>query len=157
MASVASEAPNASGGKNGTVMVAAILTIIAAAGGALTGRVLGPRTAQSAPAAAPVKTAAYAEVEIKELPAVIANLAKPEEMRVRMQVAMVYPKAGVENAALLAARINDDIVAYLKTLTLTDIQGPSGLGALREDLNERAAVRSDGKVREIIIETLVVQ
>ena len=70
---------------------------------------------------------------------------------------MVYPKAGVENSNLLAARINDDIIAFLKTLTVVELQGPSGLQALREDLNERAAVRSDGKVREIIIEALVVQ
>ena len=96
-------------------------------------------------------------LSFRELPAIVANLATPEEARVRIQVAMVYPKKGVENVALLAAKINDDIIAFVKTLTVADLQGPSGLQALREDLNERAAVRSEGKVREIIIEALVVQ
>ena len=57
----------------------------------------------------------------------------------------------------MAAQISDDLVAFAKTLTLSQLQGASGLQNLRDDLNERAAVRSQGKVREVVIETLVVQ
>jgi len=42
-------------------------------------------------------------------------------------------------------------------LTIVQLQGGSGLQSLREDLNERVAIRSEGHVRELIIETLVVQ
>ena len=45
----------------------------------------------------------------------------------------------------------------MRTLTLAQIAGASGLQHLREDLNERAAIRSDGRVRELILQTLVVQ
>ena len=38
-----------------------------------------------------------------------------------------------------------------------DIQGVAGLEHLRQDLNERAATRSEGRVRELIIRSLVVQ
>ncbi len=42
-------------------------------------------------------------------------------------------------------------------MTLKQLEGPIGLQAIREDLNERAAIRSEGKVRELVIRTLVVQ
>ena len=70
---------------------------------------------------------------------------------------MVYPKKAVEKPDILAGQVADDIVAYLKTLTGAQIQGASGLQALREDLTDRAVTRSGGKVREVMIENLVVQ
>jgi flagellar FliL protein len=48
-------------------------------------------------------------------------------------------------------------MAYLRTLHLPQLEGASGLQALREDLAERVRLRSGGKVREFVIETLVVQ
>ncbi|MES2029343.1 MAG: flagellar basal body-associated FliL family protein [Pseudomonadota bacterium] len=62
-----------------------------------------------------------------------------------------------EEASIVVARIGEDVAAYLRTLTPTQIEGARGLQYLREDLNERALTRSSGKVRELIIETLVVQ
>ena len=160
MASAAiTDAKGKPAGKGGLIVTVATLTVLAAVGGGLVGKLVA--RSHAAPANATPETAKplpYAgDIEVRELPAIVANLAAPEEARVRIQVAMVYPKKGVENAALLAAKINDDIVAFVKTLTVANLQGPSGLQALREDLNERAAVRSEGKVREIIIEALVVQ
>ncbi len=148
-----------SAGRGGFVITLVTLTVLAAVGGGLVGKLVAhPRAASGATEAATAKPLPYAaDIEVRELPAIVTNLAVPVGARVRMQVAMVLPKAGVENANLLAAKVNDDIIAFLKTLTVTELQGPSGLQALREDLNERAAVRSDGKVREIIIEALVVQ
>ena len=40
---------------------------------------------------------------------------------------------------------------------MPQLEGVRGLQYLREDLNERAILRSDGKVRELIVEGLVVQ
>ena len=161
MAAKATSDAKAKSGKAGFVITVATLTVLAAVGGGLVGKVVAPR-AKAAPVAvadaATTKPLPYAgDIEVRELPPVVTNLARPEEARVRIQVAMVTLKAGVDNPALLAARINDDIIAFLKTLSVADLQGPSGLQGLREDLNERAAVRSGGKVREIIIEALVVQ
>ena len=58
---------------------------------------------------------------------------------------------------MLVARIGEDIVSYLRTVSAAQIEGARGLQYLREDLNERATIRSGGKVRELILETLVVQ
>jgi flagellar protein FliL len=42
-------------------------------------------------------------------------------------------------------------------VTLAEIGGASGLQHLREDLTERAVIRSQGHVHELILQTLVVQ
>ena len=46
-----------------------------------------------------------------------------------------------------AARSAEDILAFLRTISLTQVQGIAGLQNLRLDINERAAIRSNG-VRE---------
>ena len=42
-------------------------------------------------------------------------------------------------------------------MTLTQIEGASGFQHLREDLNERARIRSGGKVRDLVIQALIVE
>ena len=51
----------------------------------------------------------------------------------------------------------DDIVSVLHTMTLAQIEGASGLQHLREDLSARAATRSDGHAKEIVLHSLVVE
>ena len=69
----------------------------------------------------------------------------------------MYEKADAPQIEVLSAKIADDMLAYLRTLTLTQLQGASGLQHLREDLSERAAVRSEGHVKEVMIEMMVIQ
>jgi flagellar FliL protein len=97
------------------------------------------------------------DVGLLDLPPIIANLAEPSNAWVRLQTSIVYDKMKVAKPELLAAKIAQDILAYMKTVTVAQLAGASGLEHLREDLNERASIRSDGHVRELIIETLVVQ
>ena len=82
-------------------------------------------------------------------PPSVTNLADPpERARLRIQVAIVFDKKGIENAELcMAAKISTTIiVAFVKTLDhKPSCKAPSGLQNLREDLNERAAVRSRGQ------------
>lgn len=148
-------------GRFAPIVTVAALTLLAALGGGLSGKMIVARsraasttTATADKAAAPHPSEA---LEILELPPIITNLASPPEARVRLQVAVVFPKHSVEMPSLLAARIADDLVAYVKTLSIGELQGASGLQALREDLTDRAKTRSDGKVRELMIENLVVQ
>ncbi|WP_052763752.1 flagellar basal body-associated FliL family protein [Microvirga massiliensis] len=56
-----------------------------------------------------------------------------------------------------ASEIRQDTLAYLRTVSLAQIQGPSGLLHLREDLNERVQIRSKGAVKELVIQALIVQ
>lgn len=146
--------------KGNLIVTLAALTVLAVVGGGVVGKVLAGRiqaaTPEAPPAAAPAKPYNN-DLEIRELPAIVTNLADPGDTRVRLQVSIVFAKKSVEEPTILMAKINDDLVAFLKTVSLKDLEGASGLQNLREDLNDRAAARSDGKVREVIIETLVLQ
>lgn len=146
-------------GKGGLIIAMAGLTVLAAVGGGLVGKLLLSRLHLPPPVqvAAPVEkpTPYSGETEVKELPPIVTNLADIRKTQVRLQVAIVYTKKAVDNPAVLSARVGDDLVAFLKTLSLAQLQGASGLQNLREDLNERASIRSQGSVREVIIETLV--
>ncbi len=139
-----------------------VLTLAAAGGGALVGRqiVSATRAADDkAPAEAgkPAAAAAAPARALKELTPVVTNLAAPEGAWIRLQAALVFDKADAPAMDLLAPKVGEDVLAFVRTLTLEQIQGASGLEALRDDLNERARLRSDGKVRELLIEMLVVR
>jgi len=58
---------------------------------------------------------------------------------------------------LLAAKIGEDLLAFLRTISPEDIEGPTGFEHLREDLIERARVRSNGRVRDLVIHSFIVE
>ena len=97
------------------------------------------------------------DTTLRELPPIIANLADPATAWVRLQASIVIDSKPGEKPDVMLAQISEDLLGFIKTLSLAQIGGPSGLQHLREDLNERAQIRSQGRVRELIIETLVVQ
>ncbi len=141
------------------VMVA--LTLGAAAAGTGLGLLLGGTPDQNSPGAAKAQGASDmkygGETSLRELPPVIANLAEPSDAWVRVQASIVFDSKAVPNSELIAEKIGEDILGFMRTLSVAQIGGASGLQHLREDLNERAAIRSGGLVRELIIQTLVVQ
>lgn len=94
---------------------------------------------------------------LRKISPVTTNLAAPPNAWIRMEASIVTDKLTEEEGFALTAKVGEDIVSYLRTLTPNQIEGARGLQYLREDLNERAVIRSSGKVRELIIETLVVQ
>jgi flagellar protein FliL len=94
---------------------------------------------------------------IVNLPPVVTNLADPPDAWVRLQAAIVFDTKAVPLPDVLAAQIAEDYLGFLKTLTVAQIGGASGLQHLREDLSERASIRSEGRIRELIIQSLVVQ
>jgi flagellar FliL protein len=96
-------------------------------------------------------------VAIKKMAPVITNLAGSASDWVRLEASIVYRLDQEQNPEVMAAETRQDVLAYLRTLSLAQIQGPSGLLHLREDLNERVRLRSKGIIQEIVLETLIVQ
>jgi flagellar FliL protein len=94
---------------------------------------------------------------IYSLPPVVSNLASSASTWIRIELAILYDKDKVQKPEILAAKISEDILGFLKTVTLDDISGPSGLQHLREDLNERASIRSEGKINELLIQSFIIQ
>ncbi|UVF20274.1 flagellar basal body-associated FliL family protein [Microvirga terrae] len=96
-------------------------------------------------------------VAVKKLAPVVTNLAGSETDWVRIEASIVYQPGGDHNPDILVAEARQDMLSYIRTMSLAQIQGPSGLLHLREDLNERARLRSKGAIRELVLETLIVQ
>lgn len=125
-----------------------------------------PATVQPAEASAKEKAGAEHGSEkdkpvtgtiVRELSPIVTNIAMPEDVWVRLEASVVYDTAKLPNADMTMREITSDILAYLRTLSLPQIQGARGRRHLREDLSERVAIRTEGKVNELLIQGMVVQ
>jgi flagellar FliL protein len=105
----------------------------------------------------PVASAFSPSSRLRKIAPIVTNLASPSGSWIRLEASVITDQLNEEEAGVLVAQVGEDVVSYLRTLSPAQIEGARGLQYLREDLTERAAIRSSGKVREFIIETLVVQ
>lgn len=171
------EAPAAEPGsksKNGTIMVlagVAILTLVGAGGGWVVGGMIAPKD----PAAQEQKKEAAAaggehgeggkkeeglphistpEAGVVLLEPITTNLAYPSENWIRLEVALAF-KGPPELP--LAEDIHQDILAYMRTVSLQQIEGPRGFQYLKDDIQERVDLRSQGKVAKVMFRTFVIE
>jgi len=158
---------NKDAGKSGgspiaTIAAVVVLTLLSGGAGAGIGLQLFGLVEQAAQhraaAQKPTIDPAYtAGMKLKALPPIITSLAEPKNTWVRIEAAVVFQEEVPEDAEVLVAHIAEDAIAYVRTVTLRQLEGSTGLLHLRDDLNERASVRSEGRVRELIIQTLAVE
>jgi len=94
---------------------------------------------------------------VSRLEPIIANLAEPAGMFVRLDTAMVFDRDAVGDVERMKATLSEDILAFLRTVTLSELQGASAFNHLRDDLNDRVRLASGGTVEELVIETMVLQ
>lgn len=94
---------------------------------------------------------------LKALAPIVTNLADGNSSWIRLQVAIVYDPDTLTHSEILVSELTADIVAYLRSVSLRSIEGSAGLRRLNEELSERASIRSDGAVQELVIQSLVVQ
>ncbi|KMO29867.1 flagellar basal body protein FliL [Methylobacterium variabile] len=97
------------------------------------------------------------ELSLRSVGSVVTNLAEPADSWIRLESSVVFKTGSLPTPDVTVVEIKADILAYLRTLSTAQIEGASGLQHLREDLNERVALRTKGAVRELIVEALVVQ
>jgi flagellar FliL protein len=95
---------------------------------------------------------AVAQGSLYALPAVTTNLAGTGDTWVRMELVLVFD--GAADSAI-AEFVHQDVLAYLRTIKLRQVEGASGFQHLKSDLEERAQVRTGGKVKSILIRTLL--
>jgi flagellar protein FliL len=143
-----------------------VLTAVATAGGYGVGsQILSPaekgghissEDGRSAETASAEAESAPASGELITLPPIIANLGQPSETFIRIEGSILV-ESGYSDAKILAAYVSEDIVALLKTLSLDQLKGASGFNHLREDINDRVKIRSEGKAQQLIINSLVIE
>ena len=87
---------------------------------------------------------------------IVADLAEPQGTWIRIEASMVVE--GMETGTeVLAAQLAEDFVAYLRTASLSQFEGPSGFQNLREDLIDRATIRDREHIKDVIIHGVVVE
>lgn len=87
------------------------------------------------------------------LPPMTTNLAAPSDVWARMEVSLEFtePPASMD----IVESVHQDLIAYLRTIKFHQIEGASGIQHLKTDLQERASIRTDGKVKNVYIRTLL--
>ncbi len=93
---------------------------------------------------------------IKPLAPIVTNLGGARPVWLRLEAALILATDNAETK-LLTAELGEDFVAFLRTIELRHIQGASGFQLLRDDLDDRARIRTKGKSLGIIIQSLVVE
>lgn len=147
-----------------TVGALVLLSLVGGGGGWLTGKLIAPapkpaETAASTHAAEGEKTgegekAAPAIPNLLELAPILTNIGYPAENLIRLQVGLIFD--GPPDPAL-AETVNQNIMTYLRTLSLQQLQGPRGFTYLKGDIEEIASLRSQGRVTKVLIRTFVVE
>ncbi len=87
-----------------------------------------------------------------QLAPITTNIASPDAVWVRIDASIVLDEPQPPE---LAEAVHQDLLAYLRTLKLHQMEGASGYQHLKADLRERAAIRSDGHVKDVLIRTLL--
>lgn len=92
-----------------------------------------------------------------DMPPIVTNIANPSDTWIRLEASLVFDAKTLQHPEVVAAEIATDELAYLHTVAVNELQGPIGLENIRQDLRDRAFVRSGGKVSDLLIKTLVLQ
>jgi flagellar protein FliL len=157
MAAQKSEKPKS--GIGGFLAVAFVLSGIAAAGGySLVTHAMQVATDKSKQDTETAKKSVSVDytgsMQTVPLPPVITNMANTNSW-VRMEASLVYDGAEGNLPSTLPAEITEDILALMRTLTLAHVAGPSGFLHLKGDIVERANQRSGGRVKDVLVLSLV--
>lgn len=83
---------------------------------------------------------------------ITANLDTPPDMWARIEVALVFDG---EADLLVAQLVQQDILAYMRTLKYHQLDGASGFQHLKTDLEERAGLRSEGEIKRVLVRSLL--
>ncbi|KQZ50779.1 flagellar basal body protein FliL [Rhizobium sp. Root149] len=164
------------GGMVATIAGVAIVTLIGAGGGWFLGGMIAPKDPAAEKAAEEKKQEAAAAAAaaahgggkkeeglphistpatgVVQLEPITTNLAYPSDNWVRLEVALAF-KGAPEMP--LAEQIHQDIMAYMRTVSLQQIEGPRGFQYLKDDIQERVDLRSQGKVSKVMFRTFVIE
>ncbi len=157
-----SDSQEAGGGIGGFMISAIVAAVLGIGGGGAFGYFMLPdgssavTSASKESAAAPAPTAGRFPNDAIELaiPSVITELDSDQKMRARLDVSIIVAHGTAETTTLLG-EVREDVIVYMKGLTLADIQGVRGFQNLREQLDDRARVRGRGAILGLLIGGLV--
>lgn len=80
------------------------------------------------------------------------NLSAPSSVWARLEVSLVFDGPA---DPVMAETVHQDLLGYLRTVKLEQLKSASGFLHFKSDLQERADIRSAGKVDRVLIKTLL--
>ncbi|MBZ0163219.1 MAG: flagellar basal body-associated FliL family protein [Notoacmeibacter sp.] len=83
---------------------------------------------------------------------IVTNIQAPKNIWIRIELAVVAPQQLDEG---VVREIHQDLLTYMRTLQLVELDGPSAFLDFKASLRDRANIRSDGKVSAVLIKTLL--
>lgn len=97
--------------------------------------------------------------QIVALKPIVTNLMSSSKnwIRIEASVILASARANDDDNAAVVKQIEQDLLLYARTLGPRQLEGTRGLLRLRDDLNERARMRGGKLVRELILESVVIQ
>lgn len=94
--------------------------------------------------------------QLVALEPIFANLAEPKNVWMRLEAALLI-KPGPQKRDVLITQVSQDVMQFLRTVKLAQLEDASGLQFLRDDLNDIVRTRSEGQVSEILVKGLIVE
>lgn len=140
------------------LIAVALLTIIGAGAGFLAGHQLKQTLIAPATPGSTVIAAQHNEpttTQVLQTPSVVTNLAGGKHW-IRLDVTVLLSDTSSVEPGL-ANELSSDVTALVRTLSLQQISGPAGFQHLREELQERLALRSSGRLKEVTIQAMIIE
>jgi flagellar FliL protein len=88
---------------------------------------------------------------------IITNLAAPQGVWLRIEASLLASAGHAHAPQAMAAEMAAAMLAYIRTLKLSDIEGNSGFLAFRDDLDDLVMIASHGAARQVLVKSLVVE
>ena len=96
----------------------------------------------------------HAKLVVFDIPSITTNLLDPSDAWIRMELSLVFEESADQ---MVAEDVHQDILAYVHTMKLYNLRGGSGYQHLIEDLEDRAAIRTEGRVKRVLVRSLILE
>lgn len=83
---------------------------------------------------------------------IVTNIQAPKDVWIRIELAVVAPQQLDQG---IVREIHQDLLTYMRTLQLVELDGSSAFLDFKANLLDRANIRSGGKVSAVLIKTLL--
>lgn len=88
---------------------------------------------------------------------VVSNLADGERTWIRLEASVALIEIGEQDKDVVLAQITEDILAFVRSLTLEQLEGSAGFEHLHEDLSDLIKTRTKSDANRLIITGLIVE